>query len=540
MNTRLKIVLPLLALGAALAASPAYAHGFGERYDLPVPLGYFMAGAGAAVALSFTIIGIFARGGPSRGAYRRHDLLSHPLARAVLTGALLVWPLRLLSVFPLGLVIATGLVGSQTSSLNFAPTFVWIIWWVGMGFAVALIGNFWALVNPWKVLFGWAEALYARIRPGASRSFNEEYPSGWGIWPALVLFLAFSWIENAYSESAVPERVGVMAIAYTIITLGGMLYFGKHQWLRHGEAFTVVFGFLARFSPTEVRVTDPEICDACGSGCRDLDGGCVDCYECFERAGASLPTGARTAGAAACLTPNSSPGAGRQLNLRPFAAGLVRNERVTTDTLAVVILLLSTVTFDGFGATPAWVDVQGYSLDVFSGTLNNVVLNGITIANTLGLVLFPVVFLLVYLTFSYFMSKAVGGTAGVADLAKAFVYSLIPIALAYNIAHFLTLLLVQGQLIVPLASDPFGKGWDLFGTADYTIDIGVINAKILWFLSVGVIVLGHVIAVYLAHRVATRLFETSAMALRSQVPMLALMVLYTVVSLWIIAQPIAD
>ena len=95
-------------------------------------------------------------------------------------------------------------------------------------------------------------------------------------------------------------------------------------------------------------------------------------------------------------------------------------------------------------------------------------------------------------------------------------------------------------MIIPLASDPFGYGWDLFGTAGYETSFGVIGAKALWFLSVATIVLGHVIAVYLAHRISLRIFTSRAMAIRSQYPMLALMVLYTVVSLWIIAQPIVD
>ena len=249
------------------------------------------------------------------------------------------------------------------------------------------------------------------------------------------------------------------------------------------------------------------------------------------------------------LGPSATPGSTEkeprhnvecQFNLQPYALGLSSNRRVTTDILAMVVLLLSTVTFDGLSSTPAWLDVQDYSLDIFAGRLDSTLVNGITIADTLGLALFPVAFLLVYLSFSYLMSRSVGGHPGAGELARSFVYSLIPIALAYNIAHFLTLLIIQGQLIIPLASDPFGRGWDLFSTADYTINIGIISARSLWFLSIAVIVAGHVIAVYLAHKTAIRLFKEPAMALRSQFPMLGLMVLYTAVSLWIIAQPIVN
>ena len=115
-----------------------------------------------------------------------------------------------------------------------------------------------------------------------------------------------------------------------------------------------------------------------------------------------------------------------------------------------------------------------------------------------------------------------------------------PIALAYNIAHFVTLLLIQGQLIIPLASDPFGFGWDIFGSADYNVNLEIISAKSVWFISLAAIVVGHVISVYLAHLTSLRLSERAPNALRGQVPMLVLMVLYTVSSLWIIGQPIVN
>ena len=97
---------------------------------------------------------------------------------------------------------------------------------------------------------------------------------------------------------------------------------------------------------------------------------------------------------------------------------------------------------------------------------------------------------------------------------------------------------MPGQLIIPLASDPFGYGWNLLGTAEYRINIGVISARILWYLSVGLIVVGHIIAVYLAHLISLRTFQDRSVAMSSQYPMLMLMVIYTVVSLWTIAQPI--
>ena len=98
----------------------------------------------------------------------------------------------------------------------------------------------------------------------------------------------------------------------------------------------------------------------------------------------------------------------------------------------------------------------------------------------------------------------------------------------------------EGQLLIGRLSDPFGFGWDLFGTADYKVDLTLMSAKFVWFFSIIAIVVGHVAAVYLSHAEAIRLYGSPAQALKSQIPMMILMVAYTMLSLWIIAQPIVS
>jgi tetratricopeptide (TPR) repeat protein len=133
-----------------------------------------------------------------------------------------------------------------------------------------------------------------------------------------------------------------------------------------------------------------------------------------------------------------------------------------------------------------------------------------------------------------------GGRFSGARLTRTFAFTLVPIAIAYHIAHYLSFLLIQGQRIVPLLSDPFGAGWDLLGTATYRLNIGVVGARFGWYTAVLTIVIGHILAVYLAHLVALRTLRDHRLALRSQYPMLVLMVAYTVISLWILSQPIVE
>lgn len=124
-------------------------------------------------------------------------------------------------------------------------------------------------------------------------------------------------------------------------------------------------------------------------------------------------------------------------------------------------------------------------------------------------------------------------------VARAFVVSLVPIAVAYQYAHYQSLFMTTSQFAVPLASDPLGVGWNLLGTASARVDLFVVDVRWLWYSAVAAIVAGHVAAVHLAHVIAFDVYRTRRDALASQLPLLALMVVYTMTSLWILAQPIA-
>jgi hypothetical protein len=121
-------------------------------------------------------------------------------------------------------------------------------------------------------------------------------------------------------------------------------------------------------------------------------------------------------------------------------------------------------------------------------------------------------------------------------LAPLFVYSLVPIALAYAIAHYFSLAYYQGQWAVRLASDPLGRGWDLFGSADYAAQAHTLSPNTIWYVQVAALVCGHVIALALAHDRAVATFQTVYGAILAQFSLLALMVLYTVGGLWILSQ----
>ena len=493
----------------AVAASPraALAHGFGQRYDLPIPLGLWVTAGAAVVALSFALIGFFVTARPGVRGYWRVNLLRSRFGR-LLADDRLRMAARVVSVGLLFLILVAALVGDQSPTRNIAPTAVWVAWWVGFAYLSALLGNLWAVINPWSAIFGWGEALCG------PRRAPLRYPAWLGAWPAVGLFAAFAWIELIFTGRSIPAQLGRLIVGYSLLTWTGMLLFGRTAWLRHGDPFAVAFGILARFSPTEIRVTDRDACRQCGLPCRDPDGACIDCAECFAHA----------------------PPPGRELNLRPFGAGLLNTRDISPSMVAFVLLLLSTVTYDGFTATPAWSQIER-ALYAALAPLGE---GRLTAIGTLGLLAFPLAFLLVYLLFARWMAWAADDQLATGTVARLFVLSLVPIAIAYHLAHYFTFLLIQGQLMIRHVSDPLGIGWNLFGTARYRPDIGIVGARFAWYTALIAIILGHVIAVYIAHVVALREFRDRRAALRSQLPMLVLMVGYTAVSLWIIAQPIVE
>jgi hypothetical protein len=123
------------------------------------------------------------------------------------------------------------------------------------------------------------------------------------------------------------------------------------------------------------------------------------------------------------------------------------------------------------------------------------------------------------------------------DLAGAFIWSLVPIALVYAVSHYFSLLVIEGQFLLTLASDPFGFGWDLFGTRSFRPNLAPFVPATIWYVQVGTLVAGHVVGLAVAHDRALELFpRDTGRALRTQYPFLVLMVLYTVGGLFLLSQ----
>ncbi len=466
-----------LAAVAALAAwawpAAAPAHAFGARYDLPLPLPLFLGAAGAAVAVSFLAPLLLVRtptpAPPGAGC--------EPAAGAPGAAVKLV---RVVAVVLLALLLVCALAGPASPTANLAPVFVWVLWWVGLGLAQALVVDLWSAVNPWRTL----AAALGRLRPVPAA---RPYPRALGCWPAVAGFAAFAWLELVSSLGEQPRVLGLLIVAYTAATLAGAWRYGRDAWFANADPFAVLFAILGRMAPVALR--------------------------------------------------------GARARLRPPGAGLLVREPVSASLAVLVLMLLATVSFDGFKETTAWAAMldaitasQALRSPLLALQAGGVDL--LALVESLGLATGVALFAGAFLLVAALVDRASGRPVGLRTCAGSFVLTLVPIAVAYHLAHYLSYLLIAGQLAIPLVSDPFARGWDLFGTAGHAIDIAIVDARFVWYTALVSIVAGHVLAVFLAHVMALRLYRDRAAAARSQVPMLALMVGYTMSSLWILSQPI--
>ena len=447
------------------------AHGIGGVRDLPVPASFFYTTAAIVLVVSFVVLGLLWR----RPLLERHAG-GRPLPRT-LQAVLLSRALRALlgtgSVALLILTLATALFGTTTELLNFSPTFVYVIFWLGIPLLSVTLGDVWRVLSPWRAI---ADAtVWLLERRGRDARPVLDSPWTWGRYPAAAALFAFVALELAHPRPAYPRTLGIAIALYSYWTLAGMAVYGRETWTRGGEGFAVAFGLLARIAPFAVR-----------------DGAII---------------------------------------VRWPLTGLVGAEPVR-GALVFVAVMLGSTSFDGFGRTSEWQDLLGKVRERLADESLRVLDLATTAVNIAGLAALVGFVVLTYVTAAVSVRRLVRATR---SLLPDFILPLVPIAFAYLVAHYFSLFLIQGQFIVTLASDPFGRGWDLFGTVDFAPNLAIVSPETVWYAQVVALTVGHVAGLAIAHDRAVALFEDRRDALRSQYPMLALMVLYTVGGLWLLS-----
>jgi hypothetical protein len=478
-------------MAAALAVAlpqPASAHAIEGAVQLPVPLWLYLLGAAVAVAASFVVTLIVTRraSGPDYATTPVSATLSTVLRILLRVGGVVWW---------YGAIVV-GFVVADISPLP--AVLLWIGIWVALPMVAAVAGNPWPSMSPFRTTYAALEWIARRL--GAERlDAGVHYPPWLARWPAVALLAVGMWCELILPGSDVATTVAGLLVGYTVLSLVGVALFGPVAWLRNGELFEVLLGWFGRIGPVARRSVDRELCAGCAEAC-NADR-CIDCPEC------------------ATVADDGE----RRAELRTWFVGLTEPAPPGWSDAAFIVLVLAGVTYDGLSETAFGGVLLEALLTPILGALGPTSL-AFLLAETATLAIVVATFIL---AFSGALALTRTLARGATMRPAAYASTLLPIAAGYLIAHYLTLV-IRGAIWLPaLIADP------LMSLAP---DIGWIPVGAIWYLSVAAIVGGHIAGIVLAHRLTLR--DVPWRATVAGLPMVVLMIGYTVLSLWIIAQPI--
>jgi hypothetical protein len=472
-------VLLSACVTAALLPASAAAHGLVGRSDLPLPDWLFAWGASIVLIVSFVGLTLGWRSVQFED-YRWREFGDG--VSAVLIGRPAQIVAGTIGVLLLGLVVWTGIDGVDVPDRNFAITFVFVTFWLGLVVLSVLFGDVFRAFNPWRAI-AHVVARGFSLLVGQRRTAPLEYPERFGRWPAVAgligfVFLELVWGQTGFATAGVtPQTIATATVVYSLYTFLAMGLFGIERWIDRGESFSQSFGMFATLAPLEIR-----------------DG---------------------------------------RLGRRPFLAGATR-WAAPAGSLALVLTAIGATTFDGAQ--------EGVLKEPISSTFQSFTDAGLSplaalrLTNSLFLAGALLAVTAIFWGGIYGM-KIVDGRRPAIELARRFAHAFIPIALAYLVAHYFSLVVYQEQAqFTFLLSDPFGDGSDWFGTAGSGINYGLISATAIWYVQFGAIVVGHVLALALGHDRALALWKDPRTAAYSQVWMLVTMVFFSVLGLYLLSQ----
>jgi hypothetical protein len=449
------------------------AHGISVRTDLPVP--EFLFWWAAAIILVVSFVGLATLWPEPRLQQPSWKPLPRGIGRTLASR-----PVELvcgaIGIFLFALTVYAGFEGTQSTAANWTPIFIYVIFWLAFVPLSLLFGDVFRAFNPWRAI----GRTFAWVARTVSRSELPEplaYPGWLGRWPAAVGVFGFATMELVVANGDKPETLAIAVLVYSALTFIGMALYGVERWSDRGEAFSVYFNLFSRLSVFETR--------------------------------------------------------DREVGLRPPLSGLPRLDQLP-GTVAMVLVMIGTISFDGFTSKRTW-NSRSPDIAQFFQDRGLTPEHALELTFLLGM-LAMVLFVSAFYWLGILGAKSVGGGFSASRLAREFIHSIVPIAMAYAGAHYFTLLLYQGQAIVYLASDPLGDGSDIFGTAGHQVKYGLIGSNVEWYVKIAMIVCGHVAALILAHDRALALYRDTRQAVRSQYWMLGVMLGFTLLAVWLVSK----
>ncbi|MHB1390738.1 MAG: 4Fe-4S binding protein [Thermoleophilia bacterium] len=458
----------------------------------------------------------------------RYDLLRIPFIHKMLRHRAFQFAIQLPTALIFLLIIVAGIWGTTIGSLNIATVLTWLIWWAIIIFTFLFLSRTWCMACP---LVSIAEWLQRGKLWGVSKrviSLNRKWPRRLrNFWVPTIFFIFLTWMYLFLGLAENPLNTALVTLGLFIIpAIVVSLIFEKRTFCRYVCPIGGIIGVYSMTAPLEIRNRDDEVCRTCkekacirgnekGYGCpmfekpqqMETNTYCVMCTECIK------------------TCPNDNIG----LNIRPFLADLWQTKKLGFDVSAIVVILLGVTVFQTLSMVEPWTDFSNRLMEA-TGLGENVVL---TLSFLLMAVIAPI---LIFGGWSA-LTRWIGGSGPSLKMVFiGFSFAFLPIALSSHLAHNLVHFFEEGVAIIPVISDPLGRGWDLFGTANY-VTSPLLGPETLQYVQMTLIAIGYLSAVYVGWRVARQTFGDRLRAVMGLSPMLVLMIVFAGINLWLLSLP---
>ena len=527
--------------GAEVAAEVAVEGGAAAKSALPMachtmtglPDGLFYGALAGAAALS--VVALVARAwlaGGTRSGWRFELTALRPV-RALVGKRWFQFALQVPLVGALGLILYAGFFGTPVPERNAATLITWTLWWTLLILDILLLGRMWCLVCPWDAIASWIRRLAFWRRTDEPLSLDLPWPR-WlrNVYPATVLFIGLTWLELGWGVTMSPRSTAGLGLLMVVLAVLPALIFERKSFCRYVCLVGRICGLYSMLAPVELRAKDRKVCGSCEG--RDCLEGNENGYPCPT--GQFLGTMDSNAYCTVCTEcVKTCPHDNVAVNLRPWAADLSRLRRPRRDEAILALVMLSMTSFHGLTMTPIWTELTAW----LQGVADVTYLPAFSVGMAAILVVPGALYLQANAVATGLGSRPGGGRMdGFWRTASTYAYPLVAVALMYHLAHNAGHFLVEAGAVIPMISDPFGRGWDLFGTSGFHVH-AFASMPVIWGIQVVLVLIGHFWAV----RATERAHRSLAAARKRPVPLRARLVTTgfllacTAANLWLLAQP---
>lgn len=439
--------------------------------------------------------------------YFRYDLLQIPLLNAIVRHRAFQFSLLLVNLFFFALVIMTGLFGTPVGNHNLSIIFVWIVWWALLIIVlIPFAGRLWCTMCPIPAPGEWIQRRLSFIRRSNGTPFTKgkEWPSALrNIWIQNFAFLGVAMFSAIILT--LPVATGVLLSLFIALAIVLSLVYKRRVFCRYVCPVGGFIGLYSMVAPIEVRVKNPETCQRhCGKQCiRGSEKG----YGCpwMEYPG-TLERNAYCGMCTECI--KTCPVNNVALNIRPFGQDLLVPKRHLDEGYKGLIMLAAAVVYSAVMLGP-W----GWIKEAANMTTPSHYLMYAGSLITTALLLVPGLFL----GFTW-AAKLLSGVKDVSlkRLFTGYSYALVPMGLMGWIAFSFTFVFINGSYAISVISDPFGWGWDLFGTKHFLWT--PVFSRWVPFVQIPSLLLGLVTSIILADKISREYFTDRWAAQKSLIP----------------------